>query len=162
MAEIFKRTKMDFGGAFAADTGLLMLAGGLSPVLVQNLTTQYSQQVTRLYELGALGARSKVYYVGGRSQGNMTLARVIGPAVQLAAFYDRYGDVCMAANNTIGIGVASSCGLAADEGTGLFGSTAMFLQFCVLTQVGIAVQAQDLVISENNGVMFSNVDYLGT
>lgn len=168
--EVFKRTQLDFGGAFAADRGILTLSGGLSPVLVQNLNLTYAQQVTRLYELGEYLARQKVYYVGGRSQGNMTVARVIGPAQQLALFYDRYGDVCRAGDNTIGLSLANSCGDGAfgnalaptqAQSLNLINQNAIYLWFCVLTQVGAAVGAQDLIISESNQIMFSNMDYMG-
>ncbi len=175
MAEVFTRTKLNFGGAFSADRGLLTLTGSIpnpvagvpiigaippqpiTPVLAQNLQMNYQQQVTRLYELGELGQIANMFLVGGRSQGDMTLAQIIGPKVLFKAFYATYGDVCKAGSNMIGISAQTSCGAAGP----VFANTGYTLQYCLLNGVGLAVAAQDLVISSNNRLMFSNLDYSG-
>ena len=166
MAEVFTRTQLDCGGSMSADHGVMTLSGGLSPVLMQSVGLQYAQQVTRIYELGELGETANMYYVGGRSQGNCSIAQVVGPPTQLAAFFERYGDVCMACCNSIQLALDNSCedtgcGTLEPPDEGDSGGANMTLNFVVLTQIGLAVAAQDLIISQQNQLMFSGLDYTG-
>src|SRR3954470_21030439 len=102
MADVFARTQLNFGGAFAADTGLLS-GGTLTGVMMQNLTLNYSQMISRIYEIGPAGQTPFVYYVGGRSQGNLGVGHVVGPALAMKAFYTSYSDVCSAGQNSISV-----------------------------------------------------------
>ena len=155
MADVFKRTELKFGGAFAADKGLITPNKGLTGVMMQSLNLNYSQNVTRIYEIGSTAAAPSVYYIGGRSQGTMQAAHVIGPKVAMKAYYDNFSDVCEAETNDIELKLTK-----ADCRPGGGARTITYkAKYCVLIQIGMSVQAQDLVINENSQLMFSNLEY---
>jgi hypothetical protein len=175
MADLFTRAEVDFGGAFHSQRGIITPIGTIDVgVLMQNLNLTYMQQVTRIYELGSSGRTTKCYYIAGRSQGTITAGHVIGPGVALAAFYKAFSDVCQARCNTLDLnlgpnncdadcvagGVAEIVG-----GSGLVKSPNSTLRytakFCVLTQIGMSVQAQDFVINENSQIMFTGLEFSG-
>ncbi len=158
MADVFARTQLNFGGAFTAETGLIS-GGSLTGVLLQNMTLSYSQNVTRIYEIGAAGQTPFVYYVGGRSQGNLSAAHIVGPALAMQAFYQSYSDVCKAGTNNISVNLTrSACGTGNNAAT--TSRTIKYnAKYCVLIQLGMSVSANDLVINENSQLMFSNLEY---
>lgn len=167
MADLFSRTEVDFGGAMHAQNGIITPANGLTGVLMQNIQLGYQQQVTRLYELGNSGQRTKVYYVGGRAQGSMSVAHVVGPGVSIKAFYDNFGDVCSAGTNTCEIDLTpNTCGtsnaLAAVIGNPPILSQVRYTaKYCVLVSIGMSVAAQDFVVNENSQLMFSGLEFAG-
>jgi hypothetical protein len=154
MSDVFTRTELNFGGAFTADRGLITGTDALNGVLMQNLQASYAQQVTRIYELGTSKAVPNMYYIGGRSQGSLGIAHVVGLAAIMQAFYAKYGDVCQAATNAIQINVANG-----DESPCTDVLINYTAKYCVLTQIGLSVGAQDMVINKNNQLMFSNLEY---
>lgn len=154
MADIFKRTEVDFGGAFTSETGLLVPNKGLTGVLMQNFQITYTQNVTRIYEIGRSGAKTKVYYIGGRSQGTLAAAHIVGPGVAMKTFYDNFSDVCQANTNDIQIKLTPNI-CAGGEAS----SIGYKMKFCVLTAIGLSASAQDFVISENSQLMFSAMEY---
>ncbi len=151
--DVFKRTDLNWGGAFSADRGLLIPNDGLTGILMQNLGLTYSQQVSRVYEIGTQGMVTSVYYVGGRSAGNFTTSHIIGPKVTMGNFYRKFSDVCQAAKSTLGIGLQANCDGAAST------PVTYRAKYCVLTQIGLGVQASDFLINDNSQVMFSNLEY---
>lgn len=158
MPELFERTAVDFGGAMHAQRGIIMSKSGLTGVLMQNIQLSYQQQVTRLYELGVQGFLTKVYYVGGRAQGSMSVAHVIGPGVKIKEFYDNFGDVCKARNNTVTIDLSPNVCTDGITGTARAVYTC---KYCVLVAVGMSVSAQDFVVNENSQLMFSGLEFSG-
>ena len=155
MADLFTRTEVDFGGAMHAQNGIVGMVGGVQlGILLQNLQLQYSQQVTRLYELGTAGQRTRVYYVSGRAQGQLTAAHVIGPGSVLVPFYQSFSDVCNAGSNNLTLNVAPNICAGSTQAS----PTSWTCKFCVLIQVGMSVAAQDFVINESSTIMFSGLD----
>lgn len=158
MPDIFNRTTDSFGGSFAADQAQVTfpaLAGGGSDagLLLQNLQFSYSQNVTRLYELGS----PMIYYVGGRTQGNMGAARVVGPRLLSAAFYSTYGDVCNAPTNLLHFSLQGSCHGTIDQTQ--LAMIAYTARYVVITAVGVSVAANDVLINESIQGMFSSLSY---
>lgn len=157
MADIFGRENMVRGGGFVADTGVINDANGISGLLMQSIQVQYQRPITKLFELGVAGSPSKVYYVEGRPQGNMSIARIIGFAVTVKTFYETYGSSCR--ENKLRLDLTSAqCfqpPLAAPTPVGLE------LNGCVLTSVGFNIQAQQLVVNENSTMEFANMEYVG-
>lgn len=154
MPDIFNRRTDTFGGSFAADQAQLTfpaLSGGGSDagLLVQNLNGSYSQNITRLYELGS----SMIYYVSGRTQGNAGIARVIGPRLIATAFYSTYGDVCNAATSLLHFAMSSGC-----DGE-VTTNVAYTARFVVINAVGISVAANDMLVNEQLQMMFSSFSY---
>ena len=158
MADLFSRENDSYGGSFSADGaaitfpqfGSLGGAGGAG-LLVQNLSVQYAQQITKIYELGT----KNCYYIGGRSQGSVGLSRIIGPRAIQLAFYQKFGDVCDAATNNIDVSVQAGCptGEAAQAPASVFSC-----RFCVVMSIGLTVAAQDMVINEQLNMMFGSLN----
>lgn len=171
--DVFAKTNLQFGGAFAADKGLITPNKGLTGIMMQNLSLTYSQNVTRIYEIGPVGAVASVYYIGGRSQGSMQAAHVIGPKLSMKAYYTTFSDVCEAGTNDIEVRLSrADCSPAAPAGAAVVvgalprnpfiggNKTVSYkAKFCVLIQIGMSVSAQDMVINENSQLMFSNLEY---
>lgn len=158
-SDVFGRRPLEFGGAFAADSACINL--GLTCIdpdteevistdglLTQQLSVQYQQPITRLYEVGT----QKTYYVAGRPQGSANIARVLGPGNVMAAFYTCLGDVCRADENDLCFCLESNC-LGNDEQE--FASLNVCLKNVVLQSIGMSVQAQDMIINEQLSLFFT-------
>lgn len=164
---IFQRQETALGGIFTSDKVKLILSSGsgcgkLVGVLVQGMSFQYSQNITRLYEVGSNGGnnQTQLYYVGGRTNGSAQISRVIGPNATITTMYSCYGDVCKACNNDLGLEMnMDDCGQGCNGG----GNARInyTLKFCVLTTVAVSVQAQDMIVGENCTLMFSGLEYTG-
>lgn len=152
--DVFKRTEVDFGGAFTSEKGLIVPNKGLTGILMQNFQIQYTQNVTRIYEIGRSGQKTKIYYIGGRSQGTLSAAHIVGPGVAMREFYDNFSDVCQANTNDIAIKLTPN--ICAGGATTAIGYKA---KYCVLVSLGLSVAAQDFVISESSQIMFSGMEY---
>lgn len=158
MPAMFNRQETHLNGVFSADLAKLNFAGKADRVkgtLIQGASFSYAQQVTRLYEVGAEARHTNVYYVSGRTQGTAGLSRVIGPKATIKELYEEFGDVCKAKENELSLILEEAdCSEA-----GNFQKIAYTLRFCVLMQVGVSVQAQDMVINEQSQLMFSGLNY---
>ena len=155
MADVFNRQTDRFGGAFAADQAkvtfpaLIGNNGANAGLLMQGMRASYSQQITRLYEVGS----PNFYYVGGRTAGQASMDRVIGPRKIQQAFYLTYGDICNALTNSLHFSVDTGC--AASEGS----RAAFTCHFVVVQTISIGFNAQDMLIHENLGMIFSSFLY---
>ncbi len=149
--KIFERASTDLAGAFAADQGKLSFGAGVSTALVQNANIGFMQSITRLYEIGKEQGTSRSYYVGGRAQGTVGVARVLGPSSLMAAFYTKFGDVCNAKGNTLA--------LTFDQLNCAGGSVSYDCKGAILTQIGISLGAQDMIVNENSQLMFTALEY---
>jgi hypothetical protein len=159
MPAIFNREDTQVNGVFSSDTAKLQMGAGLG-VLVQGMNFNYSQQVTRLYEIGTTGQdKTNIYYVGGRTAGQMGLSRVIGPKTTIKELYKEYGDVCKSCNNTIELQLKETDCCQADTTTANGSEITYTLKHVVLIQVGIQIGAQDMMINEQSSLMFSGLDY---
>lgn len=115
------------------------------------MAVQYSQPITRLYEVGS----QKFYYVAGRPQGSANLARVLGPGNVMSAIYECLGNVCLADENDICFCFSANCSLSgAQEATNA-------IQFAitnvVLQSIGFSVAAQDMMINEQMSLFFASM-----
>jgi len=154
---IFNRNTDHFGGAFASDSGTLSFPalinsqGADAGLLIQNMSVNYTQQVTRLFEVGS----PKIYYVGGRTSGNASIARVIGPRKIAKEFYLTYGDICRARTNTLHFALSVGCG----DDTAAVSRASYTAHFVVITTIGIGITAADMLINEQLAMMFSSFVY---
>lgn len=158
MNDLFSRTAMKHEGSFPSDKTNITLGGQptVSLGIVQNANFQYSQSINRIYSLtkGADGTTVPVYYVGGRAQGTLGIARVLGPAsTALSKFYEEMGNVC----NPQDLDITFSDGSCTKKGEA---STAQPISYklkdCVLITTGVSVGAQDMIINENMQFMFAS------
>lgn len=166
MPDIFNRRPLTVGNSFAADSAVITFGGGgLGPgagagLLVQNLGFQYQQPVNRIYELGT----QLTYYVAGRPQGNGNIGRILGPGPVVIAFYYAYGDVCRASQNNINIFASALCN--PNDGVEAPGvplaRVVPGVKWCltgvVLNSVGMTIGAQDMVMNEALGFMFTALE----
>jgi hypothetical protein len=144
--DIFGRLPQQFGGAFSADAAVASfsgLAGGGVGLLCQQIQFTYQQRVTRLYEIGS----RFTFYVVGRTSGEATVQRVLGPRPVSLAFYAAYGNPCTMGTLLFQVGVG--CFLGQIEG-----SLSFVLTGVLLTSVSISVRAEDMIVAESLQMMF--------
>lgn len=137
----------EHGGSFRADGLELKFNGNSLGSLAQGINVTFTQQVTTMYEIGS----PKVYYVGGRAQGQAQVQRVIGPGAPGADPITGYNNICTPKNILVNA-KAKECG---NNGSGQINMT---LESAVLTSFGISVQSQDVVINNQLGYMFIDLD----
>jgi hypothetical protein len=138
MADIFGRNTSPVGGVFISEQALMTISGagdlGVA-ALVQQVSAQYQQQFSMLFELGS----NSIYPVMGRPQGVLSIGRIVGSGGFSEAFF-----------NSCNGGATVS--LQAKQGAcnGLEGSAiAATLNGVFVTSYGIDMSAQDLLVREN-------------
>ncbi len=161
MNDVFNRPENPFGGAFSADGAKIVFAtGGGAPIvgtsggvglLTQSLQSGLQQQITRLYEIGT----EDLFYVRGRSQGMLSMGRVLGPRPVQAEFYRNYGDVCAAANNNINFELTAGCNTA--DG----GQLDWLMKNIVLISVSFSLAAQDMIVNEQVSATYNTLTPMG-
>jgi hypothetical protein len=175
MSDIFSRQNDAFTGSFSADgaaitfphfglknvvgqdaafldeNGQVIGADGAG-LLVQCLNIQYSQIITKVYELDT----PFCYYIGGRTQGGMGLSRIIGPRPIQVNFYSKFGDVRDVVTNDIDIIVRAGCPTADAAGIDV-GPSIYSSGFCVINYIGLSVAAADVVITEQLQMLFGSL-----
>jgi len=160
-ADIFGTT-INFGGAFRAQKGIILTdVPGLDGILMQNINVTYNRPVQRIYELGIAGEAVNFYYIEGRPQGTMTAAHVIGPGKDMAKYYEQFGNVCKAGENTIALSLTPNMCLPGQGSQAKIPSMTIYATNCVLIAVGISTTADNLIINENSQLMFNtlNISY---
>ncbi len=131
--------------------------------MIQNLNISYQQQITRLFEIGT----PAIFYVAGRTAGNGSMMRIMGPRTLTQAFYQKYGDVCQAATNDIRLSAGVGCGPEAVLTQNISGAinkvpggtVAFQAYFVVLQQLSVNLTSDQVVIGESLSYMFSSLDY---
>lgn len=161
MADIFSRAGQDFKGSFAADAARVAFAGGSADLLGVGLLTQtisvnYTQALTRLYEIGT----NYTYIVAGRTAGQLAMGRVLGPRPIQLGFYAKYGNVCNAATNNLNFEAETGCPTGENPGNtgGLSGTYTFGIRNAVITNIAITVSAQDMIINEQLQMMFVSLN----
>ena len=119
--------------------------------LVQQVQFQIQRNVNMLYEIGS----PNVYYVGGRRQGNATFTRVVSGSNDFKGMAKTFGDICKPEDLTLN-GSQAACG-ATNGASG--GGVTYVLMKATLNQVGASVSANDIVINETLGFMFTDLGY---
>ena len=155
MADIFKDTSLRFGGGFKTGMGLLSTSEGLLPgTLMQQIAVQFAQRINQIYEVGDEGQQSAFYFAQGRAGGTLSCGHILAPSVSLAAYYDRFSDVCKAGQNSIQIGLRpKTCGIGPLQ----LGDGGRKAEHCVLVSISDQVDAQNLLINEGSQLMFGNL-----
>lgn len=155
--DIYGRGGQDFGGAIAADAARVVfsapeLDGSGVGMLVQQLQLSYQQQITRVFEVGS----DKTFYIAGRTQGQVTMARIMGPRPVQLGFYTKFGNACLAAENNIDFLAETGCTSRSGGRTVQSGSAYAFtIKHAVIINLGIQIAAQDMVINEQVQMMFT-------
>jgi len=168
MADVYARQKTAFAGSFASDVAALTLAGTTTPLgIVQNVQVSYSQQVARIYDVSNGGATSNqvpVFYVGGRTQGQASIARVLGPqSGALCAFYESMGNVC--SPQDLSFTFAGGCDTGGKTtaklnnavGSATINRVKYAITGAVMVNLAVGVGAQDMIVNESVALMFANM-----
>lgn len=143
--DIFGRVPMVLGGAFAADSATAVFGGLANGVglLTQELSFNYSQAVTRLYEIGS----RFTFYVVGRAKGEAEAKRVLGPRPVQLSFYSVYGNPCTAGTLLFQVGVGCYLGQTT-------GALSFLLTGVLLTDIQISVRAEDMIVAEQLKLLY--------
>lgn len=156
-ADVFGRNDVVFGGALAADAtrvtfgGLDSGAGGGTGLILQQVRIQYNQQVTRLYGL----EDGAIYYVAGRTDGQLGAQQIVGPKAVQTAFYETYGNVCNVGGN-LTMDATAGC-----IGQGDAGGMTITVSNPVLTGLTLEVSAREMIISNGLQMIFISMDIQG-
>ena len=156
MPGVFTKQDTQHLGSFSSDSAVLTV-DKVKLGIVQNAQVQFAQSIARVYDVGNGGGQAAtgsvpVWYVGGRTQGQATLARILGPQGDaLGDFYKKIGDVCAPQDLTFTF--SAGC-----FGAGTTKSTVYTLKAAVAVNIGISVSAQDMIVNENVSLMFANLD----
>lgn len=129
-----------WNGSFRAEDVVMTGFGGPGS-LAQSVQFTCNRTVNFLYEIGS----ANVYYVGNRRQGQCQATKVVGGADAMAA----YGNMC--APGTITMQARGGCGGAA-------GGRTYTLKDALLNSVGASTTAQEVIITEQLGFIFSDLD----
>jgi hypothetical protein len=154
-----------FSGAMAAEDALItfsnLTTAGTNtnqnlPLLLQNIQLQYSQAVTRLYDL----TQHSVFYVRGRAAGQASIGQIIGPTRIADSFLTKFGSVCNAGTNDLVLTMSNACssaGGAANGSTWSYGDS-ITAKYAVITAMALQVQAEQMVVQQNVSLMFSALE----
>ena len=144
-AGIFSR-EATVGDPFSADDSELLFRGGdAQTMVVQQLTINYEQQITRAWEVGS----SKQYFVAGHQQGSGSMQRIIGPKPIASQFMQQYGDVCQIQSNHVTFVVKGDCSTNGGR---------IRITGVVITSVSYSVQASDMVVNETVNMMVAKAE----
>lgn len=139
-----------FGGAFNADGATITFDSKYTGLLVQSLQWGYMQNISRLYDVTS----TDIVLVSGRTQGQGSMSRVMGPSALAAAFFLKYGNVCYADTNTLTVTAEVECGQAGGNDT-----VNLVMSGVVINSYGGAISAQDMVVNEQLGFVFLWMTY---
>lgn len=138
-------------GVIRADdvTMTLGVLGSTVGAVLQQAEWQLNRTVNMLYEIGS----AQVYYVGDRRKGEGKFTRVVTGVKDFKQLVLQLGDLCQAAKNTLELKAGSSqCGEGAQVlSYNLVGVT--------LTSLGVSITAQDIIVTESMGIMFTDMNY---
>lgn len=148
MADVFGRTTL-LGGAMSADaTRLTFSQSALNAgLIVQNLVIQYAQTITRLFALES----GLIYFVAGRTDGNMELQHVVGPQGIASGFIRQYGDVCNV-QGALAFSAAGGCGAQEFDAS-------IVVSNPVINSLNLQVNSNDMIIGSGMRMMFTSMDF---
>lgn len=147
--DIFGKIPTSTAGTFSIDKATMTLTGITTGMLVQGLQIRYSQPITMLYDLAKA---ADVYYVAGRSQGQLTINKMVGSAGLVKTFYTTYGNVCNIKGKNVALNfTGSGCG-----STGV-GNGALNINEPVITEMGITMSIEQATVAESVQMMFSSM-----
>lgn len=155
MADVYQRDGIGFNGAMAADAAKLTFKGlgndGVG-MLAQNINLSYTQQITKIYELGS----NNVFYIAGRTQGQVQMARIVGQGSVQRQFYENYGNVCRVDQNNFVLSVSQNC--PGSSFTGPTQPSNFDVKQAVINSIGISIQSQDMVVNESVQMIFGSLE----
>lgn len=145
--DIFNRV-VDLGQPLAADaTRMLLPFVGDEDFMLQSVNLQYNQKISRLWEVGS----NKTFFFAGRTEGNINAKRIVGNKNAALSFVKQFGDVCNMAGNMLTLQLDSGC-------TDFVSRGSIKASGCVINSVAYSIQAQEMIINEDVGIMFARLE----
>jgi hypothetical protein len=141
MPDIYGRD-IKYGGGFQPEGTTVSFAGITGGAIVRNINISYTQQLSRIWDLGS----GKCYFVAGHTNGAWSVGRVAGPGASIDALASN--TVCSPGSITFS-GVNGICGPSASGSTGRY-----TLHNVVTVNVGVTVTSDDMIINETVGGTF--------
>lgn len=157
---MFARQRTKFRGQFATNNVLLTITNGVEAPLgvVQQLSLQYTRNYNRVYSLtkdpkgqddNDPGREVDAYLVGGRTQGQGQIGRLLGPAAgNLKSFYESIADECKLKQLDFSLG-AGDCGATHRSKYSIIDTT--------MSGMSLNVTAQEYMITEGVQLIFADV-----
>lgn len=154
MADIFGKTSRNIAGAFSVDKARLDFpdigaTGNSSGLLVQNIQISYQQQVSFVYDLAKA---DDVYYIAGRASGTLAMGKIVGSKGILKAFYEKFGNVCNVANQSVTLSGLAGCSASTNV------TNAVTIREPVVSQFGLTMNVDTAIIGENVQMIFATLE----
>lgn len=160
MPDIFGRETL-LGGVMSAEaTRLTFTSDNSSPnpagLIVQQVNITYSQNVTRLYAL----EDASVYFVAGRTDGNLQIQHVLGPQGLMVQFIKAYSDVCKIQGKVFNFFLSAGCGTFNSGGQVATAKSVatVTLKHPVITSISMQAQSQNMILGSGLQAMFVSMD----
>lgn len=161
MPDIFGRETL-LGGVMSAEATRLTFsqtadAPDMAGLIVQQVNITYSQNITRLYAL----EDASVYFVAGRTDGQLSIQHVLGPQGLMTNFIRAYGDVCKIGNKVFKFELNAGCGTYNSAGAPISGSgevAAVTLKHPIITSINLQAQSQNMILGSGLQAMFVSMD----
>ena len=149
MASVFDPAGVQrVAGAFKAED-LTLTVAGKKAALVQSVQFTCNRTVNMLYEIGT----NNVYYVGNRRQGQAQMSRVVASSASFKELIKNTSNICSPQRVELKV--------TPKGGGGAFcraSNRTYTLRYATLVSIGGSVTAQDIVLTENLGFMFSDLE----
>jgi hypothetical protein len=161
MPDIFGRETL-LGGVMSAEATNLRFttpskdAPDMAGLIVQQVNITYSQNITRLYAL----EDSSVYFVAGRTDGQLTIQHVLGPQGLMTNFIKAYGDVCSIQGKVFEFTMNAGCGTFGADGksTGSTPAATVRLKHPIITSINMQAQSQNMILGSGLQAMFVSLE----
>lgn len=148
--DVFARRTV-YGGAMSADMLKLnfteFTGGEATGLIVQQVQVQYQQQVSRLYAL----EDSRVYFVVGQTNGQLSLQHAIGPRGIQGAFIRSYGDPCNIGERVFNLSVATGCDTSQEKGKVRLASP-------LISGIALSLNAGDAIVMSGITASFTSME----
>lgn len=162
MADIFG-VDSKLGGVFKGTQFSMVITGinggeqavDFEGALVQNIQVAYQRQVTRFW---ALGSQSQ-YFIEGRTEGNATLGRIVGPQGLIDDLVEVLADLCTIQERAVTLTASERSGCTAwrNSNTNTPASLALTLWGVVSTGVSFGADAQQFIVNSAVNLMFASL-----
>ena len=162
MADLFSRKLKNNRGGFKIDSAKLTFSDlakvGETTIglLIQNVQIQYQQAVTFIYDLAD---PEGVYYVAGKAQGTLAMAKIVGSNTAAKAFYEKYGDACNV-GGVITITGLGDCKTYATTGTAAAAEAKYKINAPLLVSYGMTMSVNEGTVGENIQMQFAQLELL--
>ena len=154
--DMFQR-RTTFGGGFNAASAKVLFAGFKSGLAFETVGVSYQQQLVRLWDLD--GDAGNTYLVAGHPAGSVNVSKAIGPRNISTAFYERYADVCRAAENNLMLQAKTGCISNSGSGTTTNGQLRISMSGVVITGVSVQVSSNDPIMRQSLAMSFISLEW---